>query len=83
LEIVIVVVAGYVLAYPAFAWTHADLRRYPRQLWSTASANPYPWRQATLMAYLAVGIPVLIVAVTWRTSTTRRRLREIGHTHDP
>jgi hypothetical protein len=76
---ILVIVAGYALGYPAFAWAYADLRRYPRQLWSAASHNPYPWRQATVIAYVALGIPVIVVAATWRVSATRRELRAIGH----
>ena len=52
--LVAVILAAYLVAYPAFAWTYADLRRYPRQLWS-GYGNPYPWRRATVVTYLAGG----------------------------
>ncbi len=72
-----VVLAAYLVAYPAFAWTYLDLRRYPRRLW-TGYGNPHRWRQATDLAYLAGGLPVFAVAVAWRTSTTRAELRSVA-----
>jgi hypothetical protein len=78
MSVVVLVVVAYAIAYPAFAWTYYDLRRYPRQLWS-GFGNPHPWRQATVIAYVAAGIPVFVVAVAWRTSAVRREMREVAH----
>ncbi len=75
---VAVILAAYLVAYPAFAWTYSDLRRYPRHLW-TGYGNPHPWRQSTVIAYLAGGLPVFVVALAWRTSTTRSELRSVAH----
>ena len=75
---VAVMLAAYLVAYPAFAWTYADLRRYPRQLW-TGYGNPYPWRQATVITYLAGGFPVFVVALAWRFGATRAELRSVAH----
>jgi hypothetical protein len=72
------VVVAYVISYPAFAWTYFDLRRYPRQLWS-GFGSPHPWRQATVIAYIAGGIPVFVVAFAWRSSAVRREMRAAAH----
>lgn len=76
--VLLVVLAGYVVAYPGFAWALYDLDRYPRHLW-TGYGKPGAWREAAVLAYLAGGLPVYIVAVAWRTSTTRAELRSVAH----
>jgi hypothetical protein len=70
--------SAYVIAYPAFAWTFYELRKYPRHLW-TGYGNPHPWRQATVIAYLGAGLPVFIVALAWCTSAVRREMRAVAH----
>ena len=72
-----VVLAAYLVAYPAFAWTYSDLRLYPRHLW-TGYGNPHPWRQAAVLTYVLGGLPVFVVALAWRTSTTRAELRSVA-----
>jgi hypothetical protein len=78
----IVVVAAYLVAYPAFAWTLYDLRRFPRQLWS-GFGSPHPWRRATVITYVLGGLPVCLTALAWRSSRTRAELREAGHRAKP
>jgi hypothetical protein len=81
--LLLVVIGCYVVAYPFFALTYSDLRRYPRQLWS-GYGSPHPWRNATVITYLVGGLPVLVTAWVWRTSRTRAELREAAHrSHDP
>jgi hypothetical protein len=72
------ILLGYIVSYPVFAWTYTDLRRSPRHLW-TGYGRPHPWRQATVLSYLGFGLPVLVVALVWRTGTTRAQLRATAH----
>lgn len=76
------VIACYLFAYPFFALTLYDLRRYPRQLWS-GFGSPHPWRQATVITYVFGGLPVIVTALVWRLSRTRSELRNaawrVGH----
>jgi hypothetical protein len=81
MRVAIVLAVAYAVAYPAFAWTYYDLRRYPRQLW-TGFGRPHPWRQATVVSYVAGGLPVVVVAVVWRTSAARRGMRDVAHRAD-
>jgi hypothetical protein len=74
--VIIAIVLAYLVAYPAFAVTYSELRRYPRHLWS-GIGRPYPWRQATVVSYCFLGLPVLIVMMVWRLSGTRAALRSI------
>lgn len=76
----IALIVAYVIAYPAFAWTYYDVRRFPRQLW-TGFGSPHPWRQATVITYVLGGLPVFVTALAWRTSRTRAGMRAAGH-HD-
>lgn len=70
------VVGGYVVAYPVFATTFAELHRYPRHMWS-GIGSPYPWRRAIVVSYAFLGLPVFVTALVWRTSEARRELRAI------
>ncbi|MGZ4691739.1 MAG: hypothetical protein ACXVKA_08265 [Acidimicrobiia bacterium] len=78
LAAVVVVLAGYLVTYPVFAWTYSDVRRFPRHIW-TGYGSPHPWRQAVGLSYLAAGWPVIAVALAWRTSSTRAELRDLAH----
>jgi hypothetical protein len=75
--VLIGIVLAYLVAYPVFALTYAELRRYPRHMWS-GYGNPYTWRQATIVSYACFGLPVLVVTLVWRTSTTRAELRGLA-----
>jgi hypothetical protein len=79
--IAIVLVAAYVVTYPAFALTYFDIGRFPRHLW-TGLGSPHPWRRATVATYLLGGLPVIITALAWRTSRTRAAMRGIAHQGD-
>jgi hypothetical protein len=74
--VIVAIVLAYLVAYPAFAITYSELRRYPRHLWS-GIGRPYPWRQATVVSYCFLGLPVLVVMAVWRLGRTRARLRSI------
>jgi hypothetical protein len=71
--IVIVVLAGYVIAYPVLVWMLHDLRRFHPHLW-TGYGNPHPWRVVLVAGYAVAGWPALVVAWAWRSSQTRREL---------
>ena len=81
MTVIVVAIAGYVVAYPALVWTLHDLRRYPRQLW-TGFGRPHPRGQATVIVYLAGGLPVFIVALAWRASNVRQEMRDAAHRSD-
>jgi hypothetical protein len=77
LVVVAAVVLAYLVAYPAFAITFAELHRYPRHMW-TGIGSPYPWRRAAVVSYALLGLPVFVVVLVWRTSGTRAQLRAIA-----
>lgn len=68
-----ILIAGYLVAYPALVWTLRDLGGIHLHLWD-GIGNPHPWRRATVLAYAATGWPVIIAALVWRFGGTRRRL---------
>lgn len=73
----VAVLLVYLVAYPAFAITYAELHRYPRHMW-TGIGSPYPWRRAVVVSYALLGLPVFAVVLVWRTSGTRREMRAIA-----
>ncbi len=73
MELAVVLIAGYVVGLPAYAWTRHDLRGIHPHLWDTVG-TPHPWRHAITFAYLAAGWPAIGVALIWRWGPTRRRL---------
>lgn len=77
LVVAVAVVLAYLVAYPAFAITYAELHRYPRHMW-TGIGNPYPWRRAIVVSYALLGLPVFVTVLVWRTSGSRRELRVIA-----
>jgi hypothetical protein len=76
--IVLVLLAAYVVAFPAFAWTRHDLRRFPRNLW-VGYGHPQQWREANVIAYALGGIPAFVVALAWHSSLVRREMRNAAH----
>jgi hypothetical protein len=76
-EIVVVFLAGYVLALPGLLWGLTDLRRIPGGVWRHAAQRPYPqWRTGMIGAYLICGWPVYVAALLWRRSRERADLYE-------
>ncbi len=75
MTLAIPLVAGYLVALPIFAWAMGDLRRFHRHEWS-GYGRPTPWRTALIVSYALAGWPVIVVALTWRMSFTRRAMKE-------
>jgi hypothetical protein len=76
-ELVVVLLAGYVVALPALLWGLADLRRIPGGVWRHAAQRPYVhWRTGLIGAYLICGWPVLFAALHWRRGHERAELHE-------
>jgi hypothetical protein len=65
-ELVIVLLAGYVVGVPGLWWGLADLRRIPGGVWRHAAERPYhQWRTGFVGAYLICGWPVYVAVVLW------------------
>ncbi len=75
-SVITVTAVAYLVALPALAWTLSDLRRYPRHLW-IGYGNRLRWERTASVSYLVLGVPVLLVALAWRSSLTRRELRAL------
>jgi hypothetical protein len=76
-ELVVVLLAGYVLALPGLLWGLADLRRIPGGVWRHAAQRPYPqWRMSMIGAYLICGWPVYVAALLWWRGRERADLYE-------
>jgi len=76
--IAIALLAAYVVAYPAFAWTLRDLGRFPKNLW-VGYGNSDQWRRATVIAYALGGLPVFVIALAWRNGPVREEMRKAAH----
>jgi hypothetical protein len=76
-ELVVVLLAGYVVALPGLLWGLADLRRIPGGVWRHAAQRPYvQWRTGMIGAYLICGWPVYIAVLLWRRGHERAELYE-------
>jgi hypothetical protein len=76
-ELVVVLLAGYVVALPGLLWGLADLRRIPGGVWRHAAQRPYvQWRTGMIGAYLISGWPVYVTILVWRRSRERADLYE-------
>jgi hypothetical protein len=76
-ELVVVLLAGYVLALPGLLWGLADLRRIPGGVWRHAAQRPYPsWRTGMIGAYAICGWPVYVAVFLWRRGRERADLYE-------
>ena len=70
------VLLGYIACVvPARRW-HRDIGSFRRSLW-VGYGNRDHWRAGIVLAYLAFGWPSLVVALRWRTGTTRAALVEL------
>jgi hypothetical protein len=76
-ELVVVLLAGYVVALPGLLWGLADLRRIPGGVWRHAAQRPYPqWRTGMIGAYLICGWPVYVAVLLWWRGRERAELYE-------
>ena len=73
MKVAAIVFAGYLVGLPVLGWWLYDLRRFHRPLW-VGVGNRRVWQTAAIVAYLCAGWPVLVLALGWRTSVTRREL---------
>jgi hypothetical protein len=75
--LVVVLLAGYVVALPGLLWGLADLRRIPGGVWRHAAQRPYvQWRTGIIGAYLICGWPVYVATLVWRRGRERAELYE-------
>ena len=69
-RIAALIAAGYLLGLPVLVWVSLDLRRSCRAL-GVGAGHRDQWQLGAVVAYLALGWPVVLIAVGWRTSSTR------------
>lgn len=75
--VAVVVVLGWIIAFPFVARGTADLARIPGTIWRiTGYHSRKNWRLAMQVGYLAGGWPGLVAVVAWRRSETRLVLRD-------
>ncbi|MGZ4688469.1 MAG: hypothetical protein ACXVKA_16300 [Acidimicrobiia bacterium] len=73
--IVIVLLAGYVMALPALLWGLGDVANIPGGVWRHAAQRPrHQWRIGMLVAYGLGGWPVIVAALVWWRSRERADL---------
>lgn len=64
---------GYVAGFPALHWHRRDLNSFRRPLWAGYGSRDARLR-GSVVCYLALGWPELLMALGWRSSQTRRAL---------
>jgi hypothetical protein len=73
--IVIVVLAGYVVALPVLVSGLRDLAHIPGGVWRHAAQRPREqWRFGMICSYLLAGWPSIVSVIRWRRSQERRDL---------
>jgi hypothetical protein len=71
--LVAVVVIGWVVALPVFAWHRRDIMSFQRPLWAGYGHRGTQLKRAAI-AYAFFGWPELFVALAWRRSHTRESM---------
>jgi hypothetical protein len=71
--VVIVVLAGYLLALPFVAWCRRDLASFRRPVWAGYGRRD-TWRRGLRTGYACLGWGAILVALAWRMSRTRSQL---------
>jgi len=74
--LLVLAVAGYVIALVPARLCHLDIGSFRRTLWVGYGSRDR-WLRGIKLAYLAGGWPSLAVALAWRRSTTREGLVEL------
>jgi hypothetical protein len=73
--VVIVLVAGFVVALPALVWGLRDVKKIPGGVWRHAAERPRrQWRVGMISCYLLAGWPAIVAVVAWRRSRERADL---------
>lgn len=80
-KVLSVMVAGYLVALPAFWWCRNDLRGFHRPLWVGYGSRD-TWIRAVSIGYAVGGWPALVVAFAWRSSQARTELTLARQRHD-
>jgi hypothetical protein len=80
LLVAVIVVSGYVTAFPIARRGLSDLGRIPGSVWRvTGYRNRKTWRNAICVSYCVAGWPSVLVVLRWRRSEQRVVLRDEWH----
>lgn len=74
--LLLVALAGWVVAFVPARRAHLDIGRFRRVVW-IGVGNRDRWLWALRCSYLALGWPSIAVALAWWTSQTREVLEEV------
>jgi hypothetical protein len=73
--IVVVFVAGYIVALPVMIWGLGDIAKIPGGVWRHAAERPrHQWRIGIIATYVLGGWPTIVAVYVWRRSRERADL---------